>query len=170
MRPANHPFWKKLTVAALVAPLAAVQASMACGLADLGFLQGVWRSERGDTRGEERWSLTAANTWSGSSWEAKGTTLSFAEAASITDQAGTIEMRLRHFDGALKNAWEEKDTPMVFRLARCDANSAVFDGTAAQLGEHITYRRTGDQLDFIGDFLRKGTPFRVELSMQRAAP
>lgn len=144
--------------------------AIACTLQDLAFLQGTWRSEQGERRGEERWSLTAANTWAGSSWEAAGAKLSFAEASSITEQDGNIELRLRHFDGALAHAWEEKDAPMVFRLAHCDAQSVVFDGAGDRLGEHITYRRSGERLDFIGDFLRKGEPFRVELSMHRIAP
>jgi hypothetical protein len=144
----------------------------ACSLKDLAFLQGTWRSAQGDSQGEERWSLTAANTWSGSSWEASGGKLNFAESLSITDQGEGkgIEMHLRHFDGALTHAWEEKDAPMVFQLAQCDANSAVFDGTADKLGEHITYRRAGKHLTFTGDFLRKGAPFRVQLSMYRAPP
>jgi hypothetical protein len=140
-----------------------------CSMADLGFLQGEWRSEDGDTRGVERWSLTAANTLAGSSWVAKGTKLTFAEALSIAVQDGTIEMHLRHFDGVLNHAWEEKDSPMIFRLAHCEADSAVFDGVADKVGEHITYRRSGDRLDFTGDFLRKGKPFRVEIEMHKAA-
>jgi hypothetical protein len=38
-------------------------------------------------------------------------------------------MHLRHFDGALKPAREDKDSPMISQLAHCDASSAVFDGT-----------------------------------------
>ena len=132
------------------------------------FCRGEWQYEEGSTRGEERWSLTAANTWAGSAWVTKDGTLTFAEALSILPQGGTIEMHLRHFDGTLKHAWEEKDSPMIFQLARCDAGPAVFDGTGDKMGEHITYRLSGDELQFIGDFLRKGKPFRVELRMRRA--
>lgn len=146
-----------------------VHAADACSIQALRFMEGVWQSEEGDTRGEERWSLTTANTLAGSAWESKGAALGFAEALSILPQDGTIQMRLRHFDGTLQHAWEEKDSPMIFQLARCDASSAVFDGTGDKAGEHITYRRSGDVLTFIGDFLRKGKPFRVELRMRRAA-
>jgi len=134
----------------------------------LGFLQGVWQYEEAGTRSEGRWSLAAANTWAGSAWVTKDAALTFAEALSILPQDGTIEMHLRRFDGALKHAWEDKDSPMIFQLAHCDASSAVFDGTEDKMGEHITYRRSGDDLQFIGDFLRKGKPFRVELRMRQA--
>jgi hypothetical protein len=148
---------------------ASSRAFAACGVQDLGFLKGVWQSQDGQTSGEERWTLTAANTWSGSAWEAKGETLAFAEALSIlTVEDGSVEMHLRHFDGALNRAWEDKDHPMIFRLASCDKRSAVFDGTGDKAGEHITYRRSGDRLEFIGDFLRKGEPFRVEVHLRRA--
>jgi hypothetical protein len=156
-------------VLAILLSLASSRAFAACGVQDLGFLKGVWHSQDGQASGEERWTLTAANTWSGSAWEAKGQALSFAEALSIlTLEDGSVEMHLRHFDGALNRAWEDKDRPMIFRLATCDKNSAVFDGTGDKAGEHITYRRSRDRLDFTGDFLRKGEPFRIEVHLRRA--
>lgn len=149
--------------------LAAAGPAAACSIADLAFMQGVWRSQSAQTQGEERWSLTGANTLLGESWQAKGATLSFTEIVSIQEAAdGSVQMHLRHFDGALNRAWEEKDTPMKFRLASCDAQSAVFEGLEGKSGERITYRRAGGQLQFVGDFLRQGTPLRVEVRMQRA--
>ncbi len=69
-------------------------------------------------------------------------------------------MRLRHFDGSLSRAWEDKESPVVFVLAQCDAQSAVFDGTGDKQGEHITYRKTVEGLTFVGDFLHGGKPLR----------
>jgi hypothetical protein len=150
-----------------LAAMVAMPAALACGVNDLAFLAGVWRSEQGNTRGEERWTLTAASTWAGSSWVADGTRLSFAEAMSIVPQDGGLEMRLRHFDGTLEHAWEERDGPMRFRLAGCEPGVAVFEGLGDKAGERITYRRTGEVLEFVGDFLRKGQPLRVAVRMQR---
>lgn len=143
-----------------------VQASSACGIDDLKFMEGDWRYEQGNTRGEERWAWTVANTLSGSSWEAEDTKLHFAEVLSITEHDGVVEMHLRHFDGALNHAWEERDAPMIFRLARCEPALVTFDGTGTKAGEHITYARSGNSLTFVGDFLRSAQPFRVELRMQ----
>ena len=58
----------------------------------------------------------------------------------------TFSCLLRHFDGGLKRAWEERDGPMVFTASVCDRNSAVFDGQGDHVGEHLTYRRTADRL------------------------
>ena len=41
-------------------------------------------------------------------------------------------------------------------------------GQGDHAGEHITYKRTGDSLLIIGDFLRHGTPSRMEWRMTRA--
>jgi hypothetical protein len=140
----------------------------ACAVDNVSFLLGVWRSE-GQSHGEERWALTAANTLAGGAWVAEGTKLSFAEIMTIQPSDDAPEMHLRHFDGALNRAWEEKDMPMRFRLATCDGSSAVFEGLGEKTGERITYRRSGDQLDFVGDFLRQGKPWRVEVHMHRVA-
>ena len=152
-----------LAAAAAAAPLAA------CEVTDLGFMGGTWRVAKDNTVGEERWTLTTANTWSGSSWVTEGGKLSFAEALSIVPEDGSLEMHLRHFDGALNRAWEEREAPMRFRLATCEPGVAVFEGLGDKTGEHITYRRSGDVLEFVGDFLRKGQPLRVEVRMQRSA-
>jgi hypothetical protein len=144
-------------------------AATSCAIGDLAFMQGEWHYGDGPTSGEERWVLTAAKTLAGSSWEAKGTTLSYAEALSILPQNGRIEMHLRHFDGSLGHAWEEKDSPMVFVLAQCDGQSVVFDGTGTREGEHMTYRKTAEGLTFVGDFLHAGKPVRVEGHMRKVA-
>jgi hypothetical protein len=52
--------------------------------------------------------------------------------------------------------------------ASCDAGSAVFDGQGDHAGEHLTYKRSGDSLLIIGDFLHHGTPSRMEWHMARA--
>ena len=143
-------------------------AAASCAIEDLAFMQGEWHSSDGTAKGEERWLLTPANTLAGSSWVAKGSELSFVEALSISPQNNRIEMHLRHFDGSLSHAREEKDSPMVFALERCDGQYAVFDGTGAREGEHITYRRTTEGLTFVGDFLHQGKPVRVEVQMGKA--
>jgi hypothetical protein len=44
----------------------------------------------------------------------------------------------------------------------------VFDGRGDHAGEHLTYKRSGDSLLIIGDFLHHGTPSRMERRMTRA--
>ena len=170
MRESGGEHWilAVLVAATLVGCSLPVSAASACSMDDLTFMQGDWLYTEGPASGEERWVLTAANTLAGSSWEAKGATLSFVEALSISRQNDRIEMRLRHFDGSLGHAWEEKDSPMVFALAQCDGHSAVFNGTGSRVGEHITYRKTAEGLTFVGDFLHQGKPVHVEVQMRPA--
>jgi hypothetical protein len=101
----------------------------------------------------------------GSSWEFPKGQAGFAEIMTIGRDGSATSMFLRHFDGGLRKAWEERDTPMVFTESSCDRNSAVFDGQGAHAGEHMTYKRLGKSLLIIGDFLHHGTPDHEEWHM-----
>jgi hypothetical protein len=140
-----------------------------CQLADLAWLEGSWRSEDGNAISEERWIAAPGDRLVGSYWLLhKDKPGGVIEANTIQMSGDAIALRLRHFNATLELAREEKDAPMVFLLAECDQQRAVFDGLAAQAGEHMTYHRNGDRLTFVGDFLHQGQPIRVEVTMQRA--
>ena len=47
---------------------------------------------------------------------------------------------------------------MVFIASNCDGTSAVFDGQDDHAGEHLTYKRSGETLLIVGDFLLHGKP------------
>ena len=163
------PLARVLAAMTLFSPLLPAAAGTVCAIDKLAFLEGDWHYTDGPTSGEERWVLTAAHTLLGSAWEAKGAMLSFVEALSVLPQNDRIEMHLRHFDGPLNHAWEDKDSPMIFALVQCDDESAVFDGVGVRAGEHITYRKTAEGLRFVGDFLHQGKSVRVEVNMHQAA-
>jgi len=74
-------------------------------------------------------------------------------------------MILRHFDGGLARAWEERGAPMVFKAASCARASATFDGQGDHAGEHMTYTRSGDRLRIVADFLHGGKPDHEEWRM-----
>jgi hypothetical protein len=40
----------------------------------------------------------------------------------------------------------------------CEPNSAIFDGQGDHIGERLTYKRSGDSLLIMGEFLQPGTP------------
>ena len=101
----------------------------------------------------------------GSAWEFPEGKAGYAEIMTVRSDGDAIVMVLRHFDGGLKRAWEERDVPMVFRASLCDRNSAVFDGQGDHMGEHLTYKRAADQLLIVGDFLHHGTPDHEEWHM-----
>jgi hypothetical protein len=103
----------------------------------------------------------------GNSWEIPKAKTGFAEIMTVRPNGKTIAMYLRHFDAGLSGAWEERNAPMVFAAVDCDATSAVFDGQGDHAGEHLTYKRSGDILMIIGDFLHHGVPSRMEWRMTR---
>jgi hypothetical protein len=104
----------------------------------------------------------------GSAWQIPKGKSGFAEIMTIRQDGNAISMVLRHFDGGLNKAWEERDAPMVFTASSCDGTSAIFDGQGSHVGEHLTYKRSDEHLLIIGDFLHNGIPTRAEWQMIRA--
>ncbi len=51
----------------------------------------------------------------------------FYEIVTITEEAGSLMLRLKHFDHDLKG-WEEKDETVDFPLVKLDHHKAYFDG------------------------------------------
>jgi hypothetical protein len=103
----------------------------------------------------------------GSSWEFPEGKAGYAEIMTVRQDGNGVVMLLRHFDGGLKRAWEERDAPMVFAASSCESGSAVFDGQGDRMGERLTYKRTGNSLLIIGDFLHHGKPDHEEWHMIR---
>ncbi|WP_148293695.1 DUF6265 family protein [Azospirillum sp. B4] len=155
---------------ALMPLLAAAPARAAdCTLEALHWLQGTWRNTAIDSPGEERWVILPGGALAGSAWEAgKDGAPRFVEALSLALHGGHVTLRLRHFDGTLSRAWEDKTVPVTFVASRCGPGDVVFDGQGANAGEHITYARSKDRLSFVGEFIHKGKAHRVDLEMSRA--
>ena len=126
--------------------------------------------------GEERWvkvpprggqrgvsARGSAELFNGNGWGR-----SFSEAMSLTrDQTGVV-MRLRHFDPGMTHAWEDRDAPMSFRLTHLHGTEAIFDGEGPHRRERLTYRRTGDSLTVIGDFIHHGKRRRERFDFRRS--
>jgi hypothetical protein len=155
-----------LTIAAVVAMQCCGAQAAPCKAADLGWMQSIWRQADGDQRTEERWSAESG-VLLGSSWFSRAGKVRVLEVMAIADTDDATELRMRHFSGDLGHAREEQDVPMVFALSGCDGTSAVFEGRGTQAGERITYRRSGDALDFLGEFIHQGKPVRAEVKFSR---
>lgn len=146
------------------------EAAPPCGLAALHWFAGTWHSEDATSQAEERWVVAAGDRLMGSAWSLHPTgSGGVIEAMTIQEDEDGIALRLRHFSSDLKRSREEKEAPMVFRLESCADQSAIFAGIGPQEGEHIAYRRSGDRLSFIGDFIHGGQPVHVEIAMARRA-
>jgi len=139
----------------------------ACTLADLQWLAGVWRNVPPADPGEERWVSEPDGVLMGSSWAFPKNGRGFAEVMTIAADGDQVLMRLRHFDRALKNAWEDKSEPMAFALSTCAGHSVVFSGTQSHAGERLSYTLSGDELTIVGDFSHQGNPLRVEFHLRK---
>jgi hypothetical protein len=162
---------RRLLAAVLLSPLLAAAPAQAeeCTLEALHWLQGAWSNTAVNTAGEERWVLLPGGALAGSAWEtAKDGTPHFVEALSLALSDGKVTLRMRHFDGTLTRAWEDKTAPVTFVASRCGPGDVVFEGVGPHAGERITYARTKDRLSFVGEFIHKGKPHRVDLEMSRA--
>ena len=157
-----------LVLALAVAAMATQAQAGTCTLAGLGWMAGDWRNAKTPDRAQERWVAAPDHVLMGSSFEFPEGKAGYAEAMTVRPDGGAIVMVLRHFDGGLARAWEDKAAPMAFAAADCGPDSAVFDGQGEHAGEHLTYRRTGKTLLIVGDFLHKGVPDREEWRMVRA--
>jgi hypothetical protein len=140
----------------------------ACELTDLRWMTGSWHNRTNPERAQERWVSAPGGVLMGSAWEFPPEKSGFAEIMTIRREGDSVVMVLRHFDGGLNRAWEERATPMMFSATTCAGSSAIFNGQGEHIGEHLTYRRSGKNLLIIGDFLHGGVADHEEWNMVRA--
>jgi hypothetical protein len=140
-----------------------------CSLAGLAWMAGNWHDTHEPQRSQERWALAPDHVLMGAAWEFPADKAGYAELMTVRVNGDAVSMFLRHFDGALSKAWEERDAPMVFTAMSCESSSAIFDGQGVHAGERLTYSRSGDSLSIVGDFLHQGKPVRMEWHMSKAS-
>jgi hypothetical protein len=122
----------------------------------ISWLDGRWVKAYGDTFMEEHWSALGG-TFVGMCREIKDGNSTFIEIMVIEPDGEDTVLRIRHFGPGLKSAWEEKETPMVFKLSERSNKKAVFEGTGVNQGENIIYSLlTKDILDITTEFVRDG--------------
>jgi len=159
--------WFAVALAALLANSSATAAEP-CSLAALNWLAGSWLNAADPMGAQERWALAPGGVLMGSAWEFPKGKAGYAEIMTIRSDADTVSMLLRHFDGGLSHAWEERSVPMVFAASDCGINTVVFSGQGEHAGERMTYTRSADALLIVADFLHHGVPDHEEWRMNRA--
>lgn len=136
-----------------------------CTLAGLQWMAADWHNTANGTGAQERWNIAPGGVLIGTAFESNPDGKGYAEIMTVRQDSGSVRMVLRHFDLALSKAWEERTAPMVFIASNCDGTSAVFDGQDDHVGEHLTYKRSGETLLIVGDFLHHGKPDHEEWHM-----
>jgi hypothetical protein len=161
----NPVLW--LLVGILAIPLKA--AAQPCTLPAMSWMAGTWLNSADPKGSQERWVIAPGDVLMGSAWEFPAGHAGYAEVMTIRTDGNRIAMFLRHFDGGLRQAWEERAAPMVFAASSCAADTAVFDGEGEHAGEHLTYTRAGGTLHIVADFLHHGKADHEEWHMLRSS-
>ncbi len=104
------------------------------GIAELAWIAGHWRGEALGGVAEEIWSEPRAGAMMGMFRLVKGDSVAFYEIMTLSEEAGSGVLRLRHFHPDLRG-WEERDDVRVFRLVRVTPEEVAFEG--------MTFRREG---------------------------
>lgn len=116
-------------------PAPPVAAALQATIADAAFIAGNWSASKPSPRGgteltQEVWSAPAGNNMMGMfRWVNPAGKAIVFEMLTITEENGTLVLRLRH-QSAAGVAWEEKDKPATFTLAERTATRLHFVDTS----------------------------------------
>ena len=128
---------------------------------DLDWLAGQWRGEGLGGQCEESWLPAVGGTLIGSFRLADDGEPVFYEFMAITEDAGSLTFRVKHFNPDM-TGWEEKDETMDFLLVEVGENEAYFDG--------LTLRRTGSKLEIFLSMKGKDGTVREEAFVFERVP
>jgi hypothetical protein len=118
-------------------------------ISDVAWIAGSWGGEALGGFAEEIWSSPRAGTMMGMFRMVKDGGLGFYEMLCISEEGGSLVLKLKHFNADL-TGWEEKDETVDFPLVKLGVNEACFDG--------MTFRRSGDELQvFVASKGKDGT-------------
>ena len=132
-------------------------------LADIAWLEGHWVGDGLGGVSEETWSPPRAGVMMGTYRLVKDGKAVFYEFLLLTEENGTLAMKLKHFNPDF-SGWEEKAAFVTFKLVAIEPRAVHFDG--------LSYVREGEDELRIYLLLRdKDGTVREELfTMRRARP
>lgn len=104
----------------------------------MGWLEGNWKSKGKKISIQESWTRNGAHSMMCVASIYESNSIILFEICTITEENGSLILRIRHFDAGLQ-AWEEKDKPLEKQLIKAAKNRIYFDG--------YTFEKTGkDQM------------------------
>ncbi|PWN07947.1 DUF6265 family protein [Rhodohalobacter mucosus] len=93
----------------------------------VAWLEGHWKAEALGGTAEEYWSAPAGNAMMGMFRLLRDGQIVFYEIFTITEESGSLLLRIKHFHPDLKG-WEEKDDTVDFPLVKVSEEGVWFDG------------------------------------------
>ena len=107
---------------------------------DIAWLAGHWKGTALGGVTEEIWSPPMANSMMGSYRLIKNDTLViFYEIVTITEDKGSLALRLKHFNKDL-TGWEEKNEVREFKLVKKEKNKLWFEGMTFEVIDENNFR------------------------------
>ena len=103
-------------------------------LSDVNWLQGHWIGSGLGGDCEELWGKPAGGALIGAFRYVRDGKLQFTEHFVMFEENGSLTLKLKHFDAAMKG-WEEKDKFVEFRLVKLEPRAAYFHGLTYRLNE-----------------------------------
>ena len=130
-------------------------------IADLAWLQGHWQGEALGGQSQEIWSPPGAGGMMGMYRLIKDGKVSFYEILALVEEAGSLTLKLKHFNADL-TGWEEKNEVRAFRLVKLAPGQAWFEG--------MTFNRidADNILVYLAIDQKDGTAREVEFRYRRA--
>lgn len=122
-------------------PSAAASAALAGKrLADVTWIAGRWVDDTGGHYSEEVWLAPGGGQMVGMWRLVEWGRVQIFELMTLSEDAEGVVLRVRHFDASLVPR-EEKDAPVVLRLASLQGARAVFEGRGRSGPSRLTYHR-----------------------------
>ena len=108
------------------------QESPKATIEDVAWIAGHWRGEAMGGLTEEIWSPPLGGAMMASFKLVVDNEVNFYELETISEEDGSLLLRIKHFDAAL-TGWEEKDETVDFPLVKLLEKTAYFDGLTFEL-------------------------------------
>lgn len=103
------------------------EASPEAFIHQVAWLEGHWKAEALGGIADEYWSQPAGNAMMGMFRLLRNDRTQFYEMLTITEEEGSLLLRIKHFHPDLKG-WEEKDETVNFPLVKINEKGVWFDG------------------------------------------
>jgi hypothetical protein len=107
-------------------------------LSDISWFAGRWTGTGLGGRCEEMWTGPEGGSILGTFRLIRDGQVVFYEILTFQEQAGSLVLKLKHFNADL-TGWEEKNDMVSFRLLKMERGAVYFDG--------LTFKRSGDSLE-----------------------
>jgi hypothetical protein len=125
----------------VIAMLAQAQEEKQTGVAGLAWMAGTWRMEDEGSLWEDHWSAPRGDSIVGiSRWIRQGKAALY-ELFVIEEAAGTLHLRMRHFNRGLEPWKSEAKGPLSWPLKSAAKNEVIFEEASRDFPKRMVYRR-----------------------------